>query len=84
MLAGSGMPLHERHIFLCFKSPSCWPAAVDSFDWGGLPRMLRGKIRNQATEMSRQVCFTVCEGHDNGPASYNGDILIFPDMLLYR
>ncbi|CAI5472684.1 unnamed protein product [Closterium sp. Yama58-4] len=77
------VPFHDRHVFLCHKGPANWPENPFSFDWDCMPRRLRADIKAREEEMQRKTMFTVCEGRDV-PGSYNGDILVFPEMLIYR
>ncbi|GJP50938.1 hypothetical protein CLOM_g10088 [Closterium sp. NIES-68] len=82
LIVGS-VPFHDRHVFLCHKGPANWPENPFSFDWDCMPRRLRADIKAREEEMQRKTMFTVCEGRDV-PGSYNGDILVFPEMLIYR
>ncbi|CAI5487848.1 unnamed protein product [Closterium sp. Naga37s-1] len=65
------------------EGPANWPENPFSFDWDCMPRRLRADIKAREEKMQRKTMFTVCEGRDV-PGSYNGDILVFPEMLIYR
>lgn len=76
---------HSRHVFLCFKQPHEWPASPYSFEWGLMPRSLRAAVQSADSLSQRKALLTVCEGRDDGAAGcYNGDVLLFPDMLIFR
>ncbi|GMJ10434.1 hypothetical protein like AT4G26620 [Hibiscus trionum] len=74
---------YERHIFLCYKSPSVWPPRIEAAEFDRLPRLLSAAVLARKTDMIKETCLTICEGHD-GTETSNGDVLIFPDMIRYR
>eukprot|EP00475_Leptophrys_vorax_P010801 TRINITY_DN17377_c0_g1_i1.p1 TRINITY_DN17377_c0_g1~~TRINITY_DN17377_c0_g1_i1.p1 ORF type:complete len:638 (-),score=2.34 TRINITY_DN17377_c0_g1_i1:183-1838(-) len=82
LMVGS-VPFYERHVFLCHKGPANWPENPFSFEWDCMPRRMRMEMKTREEETQRRAMFTVCEGKDV-PGSYNGDILVFPDMLIYK
>lgn len=82
--APMGLPLsHERHVFLCYKDAATWPSELSCVEWDRLPRALRAVMRAARGHMGKEALLTVCEGRD-GLGSYNGDALVFPDMVVYR
>ncbi|XWS09639.1 hypothetical protein CRYUN_Cryun39dG0007000 [Craigia yunnanensis] len=74
---------HQRHVFLCYKNPSVWPARIEAAEFDRLPRLLSAAVLARKTDMKKETRLTICEGHD-GTETSNGDVLIFPDMIRYR
>ncbi|KAE8704291.1 WEB family protein [Hibiscus syriacus] len=74
---------YERHVFLCYKSPSVWPPRIEAAEFDRLPRLLSAAVWARKTDMIKETRLTICEGHD-GTETSNGDVLIFPDMIRYR
>ncbi|XVF33857.1 hypothetical protein REPUB_Repub18cG0008000 [Reevesia pubescens] len=74
---------HQRHVFLCYKNPSVWPARIEAAEFDRLPRLLSATVLARKTDMKKETRLTICEGHD-GTETSNGDVLIFPDMIRYR
>ncbi|KAK1619742.1 hypothetical protein QYE76_025259 [Lolium multiflorum] len=81
-LAGT-VGFHQRHVFLCYKSPAEWPSHVEATDSDRLPRILAAAIKARKSNLSKSTKLTICEGED-GTESSLGDVLIFPDMIRYR
>ncbi|XP_010536751.1 PREDICTED: uncharacterized protein LOC104811674 [Tarenaya hassleriana] len=81
-LAGT-VQFYERHVFLCYKKPSVWPARIEAAEFDRLPRLLSATVSARKGKMKKETRLTVCEGHD-GTETSNGDVLIFPDMIRYR
>ncbi|CAH8392199.1 unnamed protein product [Eruca vesicaria subsp. sativa] len=81
-LAGT-VEFYERHVFLCYKSPSFWPARIEASEFDRLPRLLSSVVSSRKSDMKKETLLTICEGHD-GTETSNGDVLIFPDMIRYR
>ncbi|XP_040376579.1 uncharacterized protein LOC102704032 [Oryza brachyantha] len=81
-LAGT-VQFHERHVFLCYKSPEVWPSHVEAAESDRLPRLLAAAIKTHKSDLKKKTKLTICEGED-GTESSNGDVLIFPDMVRYR
>ncbi|KAG7606234.1 putative thioredoxin-like ferredoxin, Thioredoxin-like superfamily [Arabidopsis thaliana] len=81
-LAGT-VQFYERHVFLCYKKPSVWPARIEASEFDRLPRLLSSVILARKSSMKKETLLTICEGHDGSETS-NGDVLIFPDMIRYR
>ncbi|CAA7062646.1 unnamed protein product [Microthlaspi erraticum] len=82
ILAGS-VQFYERHVFLCYKKPSVWPARIEASEFDRLPRLLSSVVSARKSSMKKETLLTICEGHD-GTETSNGDVLIFPDMIRYR
>ncbi|GMJ05009.1 hypothetical protein like AT4G26620 [Hibiscus trionum] len=74
---------YERHVFLCYKSPSVWPPRIEAAEFDRLPRLLSAAVLARKTDMVKETRLTICKGHD-GTETSNGDVLIFPDMIRYR
>ncbi|KAK8602749.1 hypothetical protein V6N13_084952 [Hibiscus sabdariffa] len=74
---------YDRHVFLCYKSPSVWPPRIEAAEFDRLPRLLSAAVLVRKTDMVKETRLTICEGHD-GTETSNGDVLIFPDMIRYR
>ncbi|XP_073010581.1 uncharacterized protein [Typha latifolia] len=74
---------HERHVFLCYKTPQVWPSHVEAAESDRLPRLLSAALAARKGDMKKRTRLTICEGED-GTESSNGDVLIFPDMIRYR
>ncbi|KAL1188406.1 hypothetical protein V5N11_027465 [Cardamine amara subsp. amara] len=74
---------YERHVFLCYKKPSVWPARIEASEFDRLPRLLSSVVSARKSHMKKETLLTICEGHD-GTETSNGDVLIFPDMIRYR
>ncbi|CAN8230403.1 unnamed protein product [Cochlearia groenlandica] len=74
---------YERHVFLCYKKPSVWPARIEAAEFDRLPRLLSVAVSSRKGSMNKETRLTICEGHD-GTETSNGDVLIFPDMIRYR
>ncbi|KFK27166.1 hypothetical protein AALP_AA8G344000 [Arabis alpina] len=74
---------YERHVFLCYKKPSVWPARIEASEFDRLPRLLSSVVSTRKSDMKKETLLTICEGHD-GTETSNGDVLIFPDMIRYR
>ncbi|CAN8301787.1 unnamed protein product [Cochlearia groenlandica] len=74
---------YERHVFLCYKKPSFWPARIEASEFDRLPRLLSSVVTARKRYMKKETLLTICEGHD-GTETSNGDVLIFPDMIRYR
>ncbi|XP_010438724.1 PREDICTED: uncharacterized protein LOC104722281 isoform X2 [Camelina sativa] len=81
-LAGT-VQFYERHVFLCYKKPSVWPARIEAAEFDRLPRLLSAAVSARKGSMKKETRLTICEGHD-GTETSNGDVLIFPDMIRYR
>ncbi|CAF1762655.1 unnamed protein product [Brassica oleracea var. botrytis] len=81
-LAGT-VEFYERHVFLCYKKPSFWPARIEASEFDRLPRLLSSVVSARKSDMKKETLLTICEGHD-GTETSNGDVLIFPDMIRYR
>ncbi|KAJ4875446.1 Sucrase/ferredoxin-like family protein [Raphanus sativus] len=81
-LAGT-VEFYERHVFLCYKKPSFWPARIEASEFDRLPRLLSSVVSARKCNMKKETLLTICEGHD-GTETSNGDVLIFPDMIRYR
>lgn len=81
-LAGT-VGAHDRHLFLCYKSPDVWPARVEAAEFDRLPRLLSAALKSRKDQIKKQTRLTICEGED-GTESSNGDVLIFPEMIRYR
>ncbi|KAG7541369.1 Thioredoxin-like ferredoxin [Arabidopsis thaliana x Arabidopsis arenosa] len=81
-LAGT-VQFYERHVFLCYKKPSVWPARIEAAEFDRLPRLLSAAVSARKSSMKKETRLTICEGHD-GTETSNGDVLIFPDMIRYR
>ncbi|CAF2328689.1 BnaA10g09990D [Brassica napus] len=81
-LAGT-VEFYERHVFLCYKKPSFWPARIEASEFDRLPRLLSSVVSARKCDMKKETLLTICEGHD-GTETSNGDVLIFPDMIRYR
>ncbi|KAI4320847.1 hypothetical protein MLD38_034288 [Melastoma candidum] len=75
--------LYHRHVFLCYKNPRVWPPRIEAAEFDRLPRLLSAAVTARKTDLKKQTRLTICEGHD-GTETSNGDVLIFPDMILYR
>ncbi|MFQ6660458.1 hypothetical protein Gotur_028970 [Gossypium turneri] len=74
---------YQRHVFLCYKSPSVWPPRIEAAEFDRLPRLLSAAVLARKADMIKETRLTICEGHD-GTETSNGDVLIFPDMIRYR
>ncbi|PIM97275.1 hypothetical protein CDL12_30257 [Handroanthus impetiginosus] len=81
-LAGTLDP-YERHVFLCYKSHESWPTRVEDSDSDPLPKLLASAIKARKGDMNLKTKLTICEGSNDLKLS-DGDVLIFPDMILYR
>ncbi|KAJ8765089.1 hypothetical protein K2173_010572 [Erythroxylum novogranatense] len=81
-LAGT-VQFYERHVFLCYKSPSVWPPRIEAAEFDRLPRLLSAAVMAKKGFMKKETRLTICEGQD-GTETSNGDVLIFPDMIRYR
>ncbi|XP_054819357.1 uncharacterized protein LOC129318543 [Prosopis cineraria] len=74
---------YQRHVFLCYKNPRFWPPRIEASEFDRLPRLLHAAVMARKSDMKKETCLTICEGHD-GTETSNGDVLIFPDMVRYR
>ncbi|KAG2653650.1 uncharacterized protein LOC120657086 [Panicum virgatum] len=81
-LAGT-VGFHERHVFLCYKGPEVWPSHLEATESDRLPRLLAAAIKARKPNLKKTTKLTICERED-GTASSNGDVLIFPDMIRYK
>ncbi|KAG8384871.1 hypothetical protein BUALT_Bualt04G0163400 [Buddleja alternifolia] len=81
-LAGS-VETYERHLFLCYKSHEAWPSRVEDSDSDLLPKMLADALKARKSDINVKTRLTICEGGDDVKFS-DGDVLIFPEMVLYR
>lgn len=56
-LAGT-VQFYERHVFLCYKKPSVWPARIEASEFDRLPRLLSSVLSARKTSMKKEViCF---------------------------
>ncbi|XP_047335008.1 uncharacterized protein LOC124938584 [Impatiens glandulifera] len=74
---------YDRHVFLCYKNPQVWPPRIEASEFDRLPRLLSSTLASRKAQMKKTTRLTICEGHD-GTETSNGDVLIFPDMIIYR
>ncbi|KAM0870401.1 hypothetical protein ACQ4PT_040032 [Festuca glaucescens] len=81
-LAGT-VRFHQRHVFLCYKSPAEWPSHVEATEFDRLPHLLADAVSARQSNFKKITKLTVCEG-EAGTGSSLGDVLIFPDMIQYR
>nr|XP_043638694.1 uncharacterized protein LOC122609817 isoform X1 [Erigeron canadensis] len=74
------VPPHERHVFLNYKTHRDWPYDFELSDSDPLPKLLIEVFEDNEDNMPKKTILTICEDtHLN-----EGDVLIFPDMILYR
>lgn len=57
-LAGT-VQLYHRHVFLCYKNPSVWPARIEAAEFDRLPRLLSAAVMARKGDMKNEVCFSV-------------------------
>uniref|UniRef100_A0A7N0VF15 Uncharacterized protein n=1 Tax=Kalanchoe fedtschenkoi TaxID=63787 RepID=A0A7N0VF15_KALFE len=73
---------YDRHVFLCYKGPGAWPARVeDGAD--SLPKLFATAVKARKKDITVKTKVTVCGGGD-GSGLEDGDVLVFPDMVIYR
>jgi len=53
-LAGT-VQFYERHVFLCYKKPSVWPARIEASEFDRLPRLLSSVISARKSSMKKEV-----------------------------
>jgi hypothetical protein len=53
-LAGT-VGFHQRHVFLCYKSPAEWPSHVEATDSDRLPRILAAAIKARKSNLNKSV-----------------------------
>lgn len=53
-LAGT-VQFYERHVFLCYKKPSVWPARIEASEFDRLPRLLSSVISARKSSMTKEV-----------------------------
>ncbi|KAK8623066.1 hypothetical protein V6N13_117960 [Hibiscus sabdariffa] len=46
---------YERHVFLCYKSPSVWPPRIEAAEFDRLPRLLSAAVLARKTDMVKEV-----------------------------
>ncbi|XP_022895104.1 altered inheritance of mitochondria protein 32-like isoform X2 [Olea europaea var. sylvestris] len=74
---------YDRHLFLCYKSHESWPSRVEDSDSDPLPKLLSSGLKARKNDISVKTRLTICEGVDELALS-DGDVLVFPDMIVYR
>lgn len=55
-LAGT-VEFYERHVFLCYKKPSFWPARIEASEFDRLPRLLSSVVSARKCDMKKEVNF---------------------------
>lgn len=55
-LAGT-VEFYERHVFLCYKKPSFWPARIEASEFDRLPRLLSSVVSARKSDMKKEVNF---------------------------
>ncbi|KAH0859644.1 hypothetical protein HID58_087905 [Brassica napus] len=53
-LAGT-VEFYERHVFLCYKKPSFWPARIEASEFDRLPRLLSSVVSARKSDMKKEV-----------------------------
>ncbi|KAF3527861.1 hypothetical protein DY000_02038477 [Brassica cretica] len=53
-LAGT-VQFYERHVFLCYKKPSVWPARIEAAEFDRLPRLLSAAVSARKGSMKKEV-----------------------------
>ncbi|KAK8623063.1 hypothetical protein V6N13_117957 [Hibiscus sabdariffa] len=46
---------YERHVFLCYKSPSVWPPRIEAAEFDRLPRLLSAAVLARKTDMVKEL-----------------------------
>lgn len=46
---------YERHVFLCYKKPSVWPARIEASEFDRLPRLLSSVVLARKSDMKKEV-----------------------------
>ncbi|CAH2069843.1 unnamed protein product [Thlaspi arvense] len=54
-LAGT-VQFYERHVFLCYKKPSVWPARIEASEFDRLPRLLSSVVSARKSDMKKENC----------------------------
>lgn len=57
-LAGT-VQFYERHVFLCYKKPSVWPARIEAAEFDRLPRLLSAAVSARKASMKKEVGFLI-------------------------
>ncbi|CAM8978913.1 unnamed protein product [Rhodiola kirilowii] len=73
---------YDRHVFLCYKGPEDWPARVED-EADSLPKVFAAAVKARRKDFLVKTKVTVCGGGD-GSGLEDGDVLVFPDMVVYR
>ncbi|KAJ4827570.1 hypothetical protein Tsubulata_004791 [Turnera subulata] len=81
-LAGTVDP-YDRHVFLCFKSPSAWLPRVEDSETDPLPKLLASAFKARKADIAAKTKLTISEGKE-GSDFEDGDVLIFPEMIKYK
>lgn len=50
---------YERHVFLCYKKPSVWPARIEAAEFDRLPRLLSAAVLARKSSMKKEVSFLI-------------------------
>ncbi|CAH8318334.1 unnamed protein product [Eruca vesicaria subsp. sativa] len=53
-LAGT-VQFYERHVFLCYKKPSVWPARIEAAEFDRLPRLLSAAVSARKSSMKKET-----------------------------
>ncbi|KAF5746894.1 hypothetical protein HS088_TW06G01070 [Tripterygium wilfordii] len=81
-LAGT-VAMYDRHVFLCYKGPKDWPKRVEASDADPLPKLFASALKARKDDITVKTNLTIFGGGDAGEFG-DGDVLIFPDMKIYR
>ncbi|KAL9229313.1 hypothetical protein vseg_004795 [Gypsophila vaccaria] len=74
---------YQRHLFLCYNSPSSWPSRLETSPDDRLPFLLNSALKSRKSDLPLTTRLTIFEG-PNGTEYTDGDVLIFPDMVKYK
>ncbi|XP_051114612.1 altered inheritance of mitochondria protein 32-like isoform X2 [Andrographis paniculata] len=81
-LAGTVDP-YDRHVFLCYGSAESWPPRLEDSVDDSFPRLFAAALKARKDEIKLKTRMTIFEEYREANLS-SGDILIFPDMVIYR
>ncbi|CAJ2665300.1 unnamed protein product [Trifolium pratense] len=81
-LAGT-VESYDRHVFLCYKNHKTWHPRVEASKDDPLPKCIATAFKARKNDIVVKTKITVCEAREEDDF-FDGDVLIFPDMIKYR
>ncbi|XP_051141459.1 uncharacterized protein LOC127258595 [Andrographis paniculata] len=81
-LEGTVRP-YQRHFFLCHRTYDTWPVWFNQKSADLLPQLFTNEHLMALSKAPMENRLTICE-RNKFARIYDGDVLIFPDMHVYR